>query len=86
LVYSVEVTSARIQRWVTNPLGKSGSPLDGTRAKPLGDAEQWQTDDFLAQAILLMYAALSIRGGLPTQWNVERRGRTMAPLSESFRL
>jgi hypothetical protein len=47
---------------VTNPVGISGSPLDAKRATPLGEAEQWQSHDYLVPGILLMYAASYAKG------------------------
>lgn len=74
----------RVQRWVANAINaESGSPLSGSRSQ-LVDNEQWQTYDYLAPGILLMYNAAYPRGTAERLRRSEPQRERDGPLTESF--
>ncbi len=74
----------RVQRWVSNPVAAdSGSPLSKDNGA-YAEREVWQTYDYLAPGILLMYNGLYPTGTADRLRRREPRPEDGEPLDENF--
>jgi len=73
----------RVQRWVSDPIVSDSGSVLADRNEVTGN-ELWQTYDFLAPGILLMYNAAYPRGTANRLGRREPRAQDDAPITASF--